>query len=106
VNCASALLHNTVFAPMFLGQQRRQLLMVFALSVRYRTVDVTLAVSCGILPLLLRLSKGNEMKFCMSSNGIGHVDLGAVIKIASMHLLQILAVTARFALLIVYCYSF
>jgi hypothetical protein len=45
------------------------------------------------------------MKFCMSSNGIGHVDLGAVIKIASMHLLQILAVTARFALLIVYCYS-
>ena len=69
--------------------------MVFALSVRYRTVDVSLAVSCGILPLLLQLCKGNTL----STDNLGMTpnDLGPVIKIASMHLLQILAVTSRSA---------
>lgn len=79
------------------GKQRHQLLMVFALSVRYKTVDVSLAVSCGILPLLLQLCKGNTLLTENPNRDMIHNDLGPVIKIASMNLLQILAVTSRSA---------
>lgn len=84
---------------MTLGVQRRQLLTIFALSVKYRAVDVSLAVSCGILPLLFCLcgSPGVVMQTGVNLfNGTGHANLRAILKMASLNLLQILSMTARF----------
>lgn len=87
------------FFLMALGVQRRQLLTIFALSVKYRAVDVSLAVSCGILPLLFCLcgSPGVLMQTGVNLfNGTGHANLRAILKMASLNLLQILSMTARF----------
>uniref|UniRef100_T1JES7 HECT-type E3 ubiquitin transferase n=1 Tax=Strigamia maritima TaxID=126957 RepID=T1JES7_STRMM len=83
-------------------KQRLLLLTVFALSMKYQPSDVSLAVSCGMLPLLSRL--------CGSSLWIGQLilhsssstmtaittssHLNTVLQVSSMRLLQILAVTS------------
>lgn len=79
---------------LFSGWQHRQLLTVFALSMRYEAVDVTLAVSRGILSRLLRLCDGCAIVGCAKSS-VNLADLSGVLGAACMRLLQILAVTAR-----------
>jgi len=75
--------------------QHRQLLTVFALSMRYEAVDVSLAVSCGILPQLMHMHD----KALLSRQSPSHAprlnDISCVLATASMHLLQILAITSR-----------
>jgi len=76
--------------------QHRQLLTVFALSMRYQASDVSLAVSCGILPRLLRLCDTAVLRHQLT----GHArlsDVGCILATASMRLLQILAITSRWA---------
>lgn len=74
--------------------RHRQLLTVFALSVRYEAADVSLAVSCGILPRLMRLHDTALLSRQPSIQARLN-DIGCVLATASMHLLQILAITSR-----------
>jgi len=76
--CASAVRH-------------RQLLTVFALSVRYEAPDVSLAISSGILPRLMHMHDTAQL----TSHAPRLNDIGCVLATASMHLLQILAITSR-----------
>ncbi|ESP05641.1 hypothetical protein LOTGIDRAFT_181433 [Lottia gigantea] len=69
---------------------------VLALSMRYKPVDVSLAVSCGLIPLLYSLSEGSNnlpntlspMQGCLSAS-----HLSAILQVSSLRLLQIISVT-------------
>ena len=69
---------------------------MFALSVKYQSVDVSLAVSCGMLRLLSRLC-GSPIALTQASQAImycsGKSHIGTMLRVASLRLLQILAIT-------------
>ncbi|XP_029961368.1 LOW QUALITY PROTEIN: probable E3 ubiquitin-protein ligase HERC1 [Salarias fasciatus] len=76
------------------AQQRLLLVTVFALSVRYQPVDVSLAVSSGLLSVLSQLcgseaALGRPLQLLRS----GAAPLSAALKVASTRLLQILAIS-------------
>ena len=82
----------------FAGAQHKLLLVtVFALSVKYQPVDVCLAVSSGILPLLAQLcgsgSQGALARPLQPLFGGAIPAIQNVLQVASMRLLQILAIT-------------
>ncbi|XP_070543560.1 probable E3 ubiquitin-protein ligase HERC1 isoform X2 [Ptychodera flava] len=76
------------------ARQRLLLTTVFALSVKYQPVDISLAVSTGMLPLLSRLC-GHQavLKPLVPWVSRGMSQLNTILQVASMRLLQILAVT-------------
>ena len=84
------------------GAKRWQLLNIFSLSVKYQAVDMSLAVSCDMLPLVFQLC-GTPGLTAQTNNSLfdddSHINLDLVLKMASMNLLQILSVTARFGFL-------
>ncbi|XP_039629608.1 probable E3 ubiquitin-protein ligase HERC1 isoform X4 [Polypterus senegalus] len=77
------------------AQQRLLLVTVFALSVRYQPVDVSLAISSGLLNVLSQLCGTDTMLGqpiqLLQKPGIS--QLGTALKVASTRLLQILAIT-------------
>ena len=79
---------------------------IFALSVKYQSVDVSLAVSCGMLPLLLRLCV-SPSALCRAMSTVlycsGQSELTGMLEVASLRLLQILAVTAGYVIVHLYC---
>ncbi|XP_032830981.2 putative E3 ubiquitin-protein ligase HERC1 isoform X4 [Petromyzon marinus] len=77
------------------AQQRLQLVTVFALSMRYQPVDVSLAVSTGLLGILSELC-GTDMSLgqpWLLIHKPGLSQIGTALKVASTRLLQILAIT-------------
>ncbi|XP_024118845.1 probable E3 ubiquitin-protein ligase HERC1 isoform X2 [Oryzias melastigma] len=77
------------------AQQRLLLVTVFALSVRYQPVDVSLAISSGLLNVLSQLC-GTETMLgqplqLLQKPGVS--QLGTALKVASTRLLQILAIS-------------
>lgn len=72
------------------------LLTIFATSVKFDVVDVSLAVSCGLLPVLSHLC-ASPLALCQSScsvifnNGTSHLD--TLLTVASARALHILAVS-------------
>jgi len=74
--------------------QHRQLLTVFALSMKYQAADVSLAVSCGILPQLMHLCDTAVLSRQLTGQA-RLADVGCILATASMRLLQILAITSR-----------
>ncbi|XP_042200055.1 probable E3 ubiquitin-protein ligase HERC1 [Callorhinchus milii] len=77
------------------AQQRLLLVTVFALSVRYQPVDVSLAISSGLLNVLSQLC-GNDTMLGQPLQLIqkpGLSQLSTALKVASTRLLQILAIT-------------
>ncbi|XP_078541321.1 putative E3 ubiquitin-protein ligase HERC1 isoform X2 [Lissotriton helveticus] len=77
------------------AQQRLLLVTVFALSVRYQPVDVSLAISTGLLNVLSQLCGTDTMLGqplqLIPKTGIS--QLSTALKVASTRLLQILAIT-------------
>ncbi|XP_077988697.1 putative E3 ubiquitin-protein ligase HERC1 [Glandiceps talaboti] len=76
------------------AKQRLLLTTVFALSVKYQPVDISLAVSSGMLPLLSRLC-GHQaaIRPLLPWMSRGSSQVNTILQVASMRLLQILAVT-------------
>jgi hypothetical protein len=77
------------------AQQRLLLVTVFALSVRYQSVDVSLAISSGLLNVLSQLC-GTETLLgqplqLLQKPGVS--QLSTALKVASTRLLQILAIS-------------
>lgn len=77
------------------AQQRLLLVTVFALSVRYQPVDVSLAISSGLLNVLSQLCGtetmlGQPLQLLQKS---GVSQLSTALKVASTRLLQILAIS-------------
>lgn len=88
---------NSYFlSPMIIEAQQRLLLVtVFALSVRYQPVDVSLAISSGLLNVLSQLC-GTETMLgqplqLLQKPGVS--QLSTALKVASTRLLQILAIS-------------
>ncbi|XP_069046831.1 probable E3 ubiquitin-protein ligase HERC1 isoform X3 [Lepisosteus oculatus] len=77
------------------AQQRLLLVTVFALSVRYQPVDVSLAISSGLLNVLSQLCGTDTMLGqplqLLQKPGVS--QLSTALKVASTRLLQILAIT-------------
>lgn len=77
------------------AQQRLLLVTVFALSVHYQPVDVSLAISTGLLNVLSQLCGTDTMLGqplqLLPKTGIS--QLSTALKVASTRLLQILAIT-------------
>lgn len=76
-------------------QQRLLLVTIFALSVRYQPVDVSLAISSGLLEVLSQLCEtktlfGRTLQFLNKPAGS---QLSTALKVASTRLLQILAIS-------------
>ena len=82
-----------LYVCLMLAMRHRQLLTVFALSVRYSAPDVSLVVSCGILPCLMHLRDTALVTHHSAQARLN--DISCVLATASMHLLQILAITSR-----------
>lgn len=77
------------------AQQRLLLVTVFALSVRYQPVDVSLAISSGLLNVLSQLC-GTETMLGQPLQLLhkpGVSQLSTALKVASTRLLQILAIS-------------
>ncbi|KAM9317693.1 putative E3 ubiquitin-protein ligase HERC1 [Pholidichthys leucotaenia] len=77
------------------AQQRLLLVTVFALSVRYQPVDVSLAISSGLLNVLSQLC-GTETMLGQTLQLLqkpGVSQLSTALKVASTRLLQILAIS-------------
>ncbi|XP_005987770.1 probable E3 ubiquitin-protein ligase HERC1 isoform X3 [Latimeria chalumnae] len=77
------------------AKQRLLLVTVFALSVRYQPIDVSLAISTGLLNVLSQLCGtdtmlGQPLQLLQKS---GVSQLSTALKVASTRLLQILAIT-------------
>ncbi|KAL1007751.1 hypothetical protein UPYG_G00091160 [Umbra pygmaea] len=77
------------------AQQRLLLVTVFALSVRYQPVDVSLAISSGLLDVLSQLCGtetmlGQPLQLLQKA---GVSQLSTALKVASTRLLQILAIS-------------
>lgn len=82
------------------AQQRLLLVTVFALSVRYQPVDVSLAISSGLLNVLSQLC-GTETMLgqplqLLQKPGVS--QLSTALKVASTRLLQILAISTGYEL--------
>ena len=80
------------------AQQRLLLVTVFALSVRYQPVDVSLAISSGLLNVLSQLC-GTETMLgqplqLLQKPGVS--QLSTALKVASTRLLQILAISTGY----------
>ncbi|XP_038640315.1 probable E3 ubiquitin-protein ligase HERC1 isoform X8 [Scyliorhinus canicula] len=77
------------------AQQRLLLVTVFALSVRYQPVDVSLAISSGLLNVLSQLCGTDTMlgQPLQLVQKPGVSQLSTALKVASTRLLQILAIT-------------
>ncbi|XP_061622236.1 probable E3 ubiquitin-protein ligase HERC1 isoform X5 [Phyllopteryx taeniolatus] len=77
------------------AQQRLLLVTVFALSVRYQPVDVSLAISSGLLNVLSQLCGTDTMlgKPLQLLHKPGVSQLSTALKVASTRLLQILAIS-------------
>ncbi|XP_078055944.1 putative E3 ubiquitin-protein ligase HERC1 [Mustelus asterias] len=77
------------------AQQRLLLVTVFALSVRYQPVDVSLAISSGLLNVLSQLCGTDTMlgQPLQLIQKPGVSQLSTALKVASTRLLQILAIT-------------
>ncbi|XP_061671695.1 probable E3 ubiquitin-protein ligase HERC1 isoform X2 [Syngnathoides biaculeatus] len=77
------------------AQQRLLLVTVFALSVRYQPVDVSLAISSGLLNVLSQLCGTDTMlgKPLQLLDKPGLSQLSNALKVASTRLLQILAIS-------------
>lgn len=77
------------------AQQRLLLVTVFALSVHYQPVDVSLAISTGLLNVLSQLCGTDTMLGqplqLLPKTGVS--QLSTALKVASTRLLQILAIT-------------
>ncbi|XP_057693761.1 probable E3 ubiquitin-protein ligase HERC1 isoform X4 [Corythoichthys intestinalis] len=77
------------------AQQRLLLVTVFALSVRYQPVDVSLAISSGLLNVLSQLCGTDTMRGqplqLLHKPGVS--QLSTALKVASTRLLQILAIS-------------
>lgn len=85
-----------LFLIFFLEAQQRLLLVtVFALSVHYQPVDVSLAISTGLLNVLSQLCGTDTMLGqplqLLPKTGVS--QLSTALKVASTRLLQILAIT-------------
>jgi len=78
----------------YAAMPHRRLLTVFALSMRYQAADVSLAVSCRILPRLLHLCDSSVLSRHLTGQA-RLSDISCILATASMRLLQILAITAR-----------
>ncbi|XP_077870271.1 putative E3 ubiquitin-protein ligase HERC1 [Saccoglossus kowalevskii] len=76
------------------ARQRLLLTTIFALSVKYQPVDISLAVSTGMLTLLSQLC-GHQATFKPLVPWLSRSvsQLNTILQVASMRLLQILAVT-------------
>lgn len=86
---------SLVSFPIPEAQQRLLLVTVFALSVRYQPVDVSLAISSGLLNVLSQLC-GTETMLgqplqLLQKPGVS--QLTTALKVASTRLLQILAIS-------------
>ena len=90
-------LSNSGICFLSASKQRLQLLTIFALSVKYKPEDITLAVSCNMLPVLSHLC-GSPTSLVLTNSAVvyntGQSQLDMVLQVASMRLLQILAITA------------
>ncbi|KAG9341250.1 hypothetical protein JZ751_019691 [Albula glossodonta] len=77
------------------AQQRLLLVTVFALSVRYQPVDVSLAISSGLLNVLSQLCGTDTMlgQPLQLLQKLGVSQLSTALKVASTRLLQILAIS-------------
>lgn len=80
------------------AQQRLLLVTVFALSVRYQPVDVSLAISSGLLDVLSQLCGtetllGQTLQLLHKPAGS---QLSTALKVASTRLLQILAISTGY----------
>uniref|UniRef100_A0A3Q2XK51 HECT-type E3 ubiquitin transferase n=1 Tax=Hippocampus comes TaxID=109280 RepID=A0A3Q2XK51_HIPCM len=77
------------------AQQRLLLVTVFALSVRYQPVDVSLAISSGLLSVLSQLCGTDTMlgQPLQLLHKPGVSQLSTALKVASTRLLQILAIS-------------
>ncbi|MEJ1285487.1 hypothetical protein NN561_016481 [Cricetulus griseus] len=82
------------------AQQRLLLVTVFALSVHYQPVDVSLAISTGLLNVLSQLCGTDTMLGqplqLLPKTGVS--QLSTALKVASTRLLQILAITTGYLL--------
>ncbi|GFO36542.1 HECT and rld domain-containing e3 ubiquitin protein ligase family member 1, partial [Plakobranchus ocellatus] len=83
-----------------MGKYARMHLMlssILALSVKYQAVDVSLTVSCGLLPILLQLSASKSVLGVHTLppvvNQLEPSHLTTLLAISSIRLLQIIAVT-------------
>lgn len=88
------------FLSILEAQQRLLLVTVFALSVRYQPVDVSLAISSGLLNVLSQLC-GTETMLgqplqLLQKPGVS--QLSTALKVASTRLLQILAISTGYEL--------
>lgn len=100
IYCLSTLTLNILliknnFILILEAQQRLLLVTVFALSVHYLPVDVSLAISTGLLNVLSQLCGTDTMLGqplqLLPKTGIS--QLSTALKVASTRLLQILAIT-------------
>ncbi|BFZ01051.1 hypothetical protein BsWGS_04090 [Bradybaena similaris] len=70
---------------------------ILALSVKYKPVDVSLTVSCGLTPVLLELCAANSVHSCHTLppvvNQLEPAHLVTILGVSSLRLLQIIAVT-------------
>ncbi len=94
----SAMAHREQLQSLGEGTRQRLLLLtIFALSVKYQPLDVSLAVNCGMLPLLSNLC-GTPVALSQATHAVvgncGQSQITTVLQVASMRLLQILSITA------------
>ena len=79
------------------ARQRLLLYTVFALSEKYGPMDVALAISRDLLPLLSKLCGSPATLSKVTSTVVynsGQSQISTVLQVASMRLLQILAISA------------
>jgi len=96
VNRRSARKCLTDCASFCAAVHHRQLLTVFALSTRYEASDISLVVSSGILPRLMRLCDAAKLSQRLTGQA-PLTDVSCILATASMRLLQILAITSRYS---------
>ncbi|XP_069137757.1 probable E3 ubiquitin-protein ligase HERC1 isoform X1 [Argopecten irradians] len=70
---------------------------IYSLSMKYRPADISLAVSCGLLPRLLSLTHSHTSTSSIipiSGQGLQHSQLKVVVKMSSSHLLRLITLTS------------
>ena len=87
-----------IFVPFFSDLKKKLLLWtVYSLSMKYCPSDISLAVSCGLLPLLFSLSGGTtHMSYIMPSADWKLQDdqLSLVLQMSSGNLMRLITLTA------------
>lgn len=101
VECVSSFSSHiflTYFVPFFSDVKKKLLLWtVYSLSMKYCPSDISLAVSCGLLPLLFSLSGGTtHMSYIMPSADWKLQDdqLSLVLQMSSGNLMRLITLTA------------